>query len=100
MPNDPATPSVAHSPAQDAPRPPQPEAISSNDKGVLAFAGMRRQLARSEAETALAKNEVAETAFTNTMLQLYLKYNLVPEKDSIDEQGTITRNVRKQGETK
>lgn len=91
---------LASTAAPDPSKPLPAEVISANDKGVLAFAGMRRQLARADAETALAKNEAAETAFTNTMLQLYLKYGLSPEKDTMDEQGNITRNAKKSGEAK
>lgn len=85
--------------ATDTPKPPQRETISNDDRAVLGFAGMKRQLALKEAERALAQNETAETTFAYTMLQLYMKYGLTPEKDFLDEQGNITRN-KKQGEVK
>jgi hypothetical protein len=76
--------------------PQQKETISNEDKQILAFAKMKHQMTIKEAEKVLAQNEASEANFRCTLLQLYLKYNLNPDKDSMDENGNITRNVKKE----
>jgi hypothetical protein len=76
--------------------PPVQETVSKEDRQMLEFAKMRRMLALKEAEKVLSQNECAEAEYKNIMLQLYLKYNLRPETDQMDDKGNITRNKPKE----
>lgn len=68
------------------------EKISEQDKHVLEMAVMQRKLSLANAEKALAENNAAELAHKHIVLQLYMKYGMNVETDSIDEQGVIKRN--------
>jgi hypothetical protein len=81
-----------------APQAAQPlEALQGEQRGLFEMAKMKRQLAIKEAEVALAKTEAAESEFRCILLRLYMTLGLDPEKDSINEQGIITRNAQKKG---
>ena len=89
-----STPSAASTTNQTASSTPSPqETLQSEDRVMFEMAKLRRQLAVKEAETVLAKTESSENEFKVLLLRLYIKYGLNPEKDVIDEQGNINRNV-------
>ncbi len=97
MPEETAVSSTTQPPMEvplPAPTKPQ-ETISNEDRAVLEMAKMNRKLAFSEAQKALAQNESAEMAHRYTLLQLYMKHSLNPDKDLIDEQGNIHRDAKK-----
>lgn len=67
------------------------EVLQDSDKMALEMAKMNKKLAISNAEKALAQNEVADLHYKYVVLQIYMKYGL-NQNDSIDENGNIVRN--------
>lgn len=67
------------------------ESISEEEKKLIAEIYNKRQLALAQAEAALAKNQATELEYRNLILSLFMKYQLNPAKDSIDENGRIVR---------
>lgn len=64
--------------------------LSDADRLNLELAKMHRKLALAQAETALAKNEMAEVGYKYVVLQIYMKYGLT-EADALSEAGDILR---------
>ncbi len=64
--------------------------LSDEDKHVLELSKMKRALALSNAEKALAQNESAEAQYRYIILQLSVKYNLKND-DIINDDGSIVR---------
>jgi hypothetical protein len=72
------------------PAPAVHEKLADIDIMSLELAKSRRQVALSDAKTALANNENAELSYKYVVLQIYMKYGL-SEKDAINESGEILR---------
>ena len=70
----------------------QVASISDSEKQMISDMLAKRQLLLAQAESALAKNQLAELEHKNLILQLFLKYGLNPSVDVIDENGNIIRN--------
>lgn len=66
----------------------QAKSISETDKLVLELLKMKKILAMSQVEKAVAQQETAEIALRHTVLQIYMKYGL-SEVDIIDDSGNI-----------
>ena len=71
------------------------QSISDQDKEMLEKLKISRQLALSQAETALAKNEASEAKYQFQVLQLFMKYGLDPQKDIIDEHYNLIKDGKK-----
>lgn len=63
--------------------PPAPQRISEEDMLKWELAKLNKQLAISQAETALAKSDVADLHHRYTVLQIYMKYKLT-DQDTIN----------------
>ena len=70
----------------------QVTSITDSEKQMISDMLAKRQLLLAQAESALAKNQLAELEHKNLILQLFLKYGLNPSVDMIDENGNIVRN--------
>ncbi|CAB4196535.1 hypothetical protein UFOVP1290_55 [uncultured Caudovirales phage] len=68
----------------------QTEKISEIDRLSLDLSKTKRELALSDAKTAIANSEKAELSYRYFILKLYMKYNLT-ESDAITEGGDIIR---------
>ena len=72
----------------------QVNSITDSEKQMISDMLAKRQLLLAQAESALAKNQLAELEHKNLILQLFLKYGLNPSVDMIDENGNIVRNEK------
>ena len=72
----------------------QVTSITDSEKQMISDMLAKRQLLLAQAESALAKNQLAELEHKNLILQLFLKYGLNPSVDMIDENGNIVRNEK------
>jgi hypothetical protein len=70
------------------------EGISDKEKQMITDMNVKRQLLLAQAESALAKNQLAEAEHRNLVLQLFIKYQLNPATDMIDENGLIIRGKK------
>ncbi len=68
----------------------QNEKISEIDRLSLDLSKTKRELALSDAKTAIANSEKAELSYRYFILKLYMKYGLT-ESDAITEGGDIIR---------
>ncbi len=69
------------------------ECLPDEDKRALETATLNKKLALSQAEKALAENNVADISYKYLILQLYMKHGLTVA-DGIDEAGNIHRNAK------
>lgn len=67
------------------------ETITDEEKKMIADLAARRQLSFAQAQAAIAKNQTVDLEHKNLVLQLFMKYKLNPETDSIDEKGQLVR---------
>ena len=67
------------------------ERLGETERLTLEVARMNRKVALANAEKALAQNDSAELSYRYIMLQMYMKYGLSVETDTIDEQGYVHR---------
>jgi hypothetical protein len=68
------------------------EYLDEQDKHALEIVKLKLALAASNAEKALAQNDVAKFVYNNLLMQFTSKYNL-DGRDGISEEGEILRNV-------